>query len=278
VLPPIAAHFSTWSPVADSGTLTGMRLSIVVPACNEELRIGQMLDAYLPYLTAKCSRDVEILVVVNGTTDRTEEVVSRYAARYPILRCVVDPARIGKGGALMRGFAEAHGELVGFVDADGSTPPDAFQDLVAHIGDSGAIIASRWRRGAKVSPKQPLPRLIASRAFNLVTRVFFGLRLTDTQCGAKLMRREALQAVLPHLGTTRWAFDVDLLFQLRRAGYRVTEVATTWCDVAGSKVRVGRVSLEMFLALVRLRLVYSPFRWMVSVYNRIGFKVGAPRP
>ena len=244
-----------------------MRLSIVIPACNEEGRIGRMLEAYLPYFSGKYAQDVELIVVVNGTTDGTEQVVRGYAARYPVLRCIVEPERIGKGGALMRGFAEARGELVGFCDADGATPPEAFQDLVEHIGAAGAIIASRWRKGARVSPKQPLARLIASRAFNLLTRMLFGLPRTDTQCGAKLMRRDAIRAVLPHLGITRWAFDVDLLFQLTRVGYQVTEIPTTWRDVAGSGVRIGRVSTEMLAALVRLRLMYSPLRWVVDVYD-----------
>jgi glycosyltransferase involved in cell wall biosynthesis len=245
-----------------------MKLTIVIPACNEENRIGRMLGAYLPFFVGRYGAEVEFIVVINGTTDGTEAVVRGCAVRWPAVRAVVEPGRIGKGGALVRGFADAQGDLVGFADADGSTPPEAFQDLVDRMGDAGAIIASRWCRGANVSPRQPLKRRMASRAFNLLTRVLFGLRLTDTQCGAKVMRREAIRAVLPHLGTTRWAFDVDLLFQLRRAGYVIREIPTTWRDVEGSGVRVVRTSLEMSVALVRLRLVYSPFHGIVRLYER----------
>jgi O-antigen/teichoic acid export membrane protein len=109
---------------------------------------------------------------------------------------------------------------------------------------------------------------VASRIFNFLTRILFGLKLTDTQCGAKLMRREAVESILPHLGITQWAFDVDLLFQLRRAGYAIKEIPTTWHDVEGSKVQVGKASTEMVLALARLRLIYSPFKWVVSCYDR----------
>lgn len=245
-----------------------MRLSIVVPAYNEEARIGPMLDAYLPYFSDRYGADAEILIVINGTTDRTEDIVRGYEARYPMLRHRVDPRPIGKGGALMLGFREARGDWVGFVDADGSTPPEAFQDLVERIGDAGALIASRWCRGAEISPRQPLSRRIASRIFNMMVGLLFGLRLTDTQCGAKLMKREAVLKVLPHLGITRWAFDVDLLFQLKRAGYRVREIPTVWHDVVGSKIEIARVSTEMAVALIRLRLLYSPFRWIVSLYDR----------
>ncbi len=245
-----------------------MRLSIVVPACNEERRIGPMLDAYLPFFAGRFGRDFELLVVINGTTDGTARVVEAYAPAYPQLRCLVEPGRIGKGGALMRGFAAARGDWIGFTDADGSTPPHAFLELVESIGDGGCLIASRWCAGARVSPRQPLARRVASRAFNVLTRVLFGLRLTDTQCGAKLMRRDVLLRVLPQLGITQWAFDVDLLFQLKRAGCRPREIPTEWHDVEGSKIQIVQTAFDMTLALTRLRLVYSPLRWVVDLYNR----------
>lgn len=245
-----------------------MQLSIVIPACNEEQRIGPMLDAYLRYFSARYGSDAEFIVVVNGSTDGTEGVVRDYMTRNPALSCIVESRRVGKGGALMLGFGKARGEKVGFADADGSTPPEAFQELVDNIGDAGAIIASRWRRGSKVSPRQPFARRVASRVLNLLTRVVFGLPLTDTQCGAKLVRREPLIRVLPDLGITRWAFDIDLLFQLKRNGYKVREIPTVWHDIRGSKVDIAVVSVEMFAAVVRLRLLYSPFRWVVGLYDR----------
>jgi len=226
-----------------------------------------MLEAYLPYFSSRYGEDIEFLVVVNGSTDRTEHVVRGYAEQYPCVREIVEPKRIGKGGALKLGFEEATGDLIGFSDADGSTPPEAFDDLVGSMGDAGAVIASRWCKGSTVSPKQPLVRRIASRVFNLLTRMLFRLPLSDTQCGAKLMRREALRAVLPRLGITRWAFDVDLLFQLKTNGSKVTEIPTIWRDVAGSKIDIGRASFDMFAALLRLRLLYSPFRWVVTLYD-----------
>lgn len=245
-----------------------MRLSIIIPAYNEAARLGRMLEAYLPYFNQRYGAEVELIIVVNGSRDQTENMVRQYAARFAQVQAIVEPRRIGKGGAIMLGLARAQGELIGFVDADGSTPPEAFQDLAARIGAGGVIIASRWCAGAVVNPRQPLARRVASRIFNWLVRVMFDLRITDTQCGAKLMSREAVRRVQPHLGITRWAFDVDLLFQLRRAGYAVREIPTVWHDQSGSRVKVGRVSLEMFVALVRLRLLYSPFKWVVTVYDR----------
>lgn len=245
-----------------------MKLSIVIPAYNEEARLQPMLEAYTRYFTARYGGEVEFLVVVNGSADRTEEIARDFARTCRQMKVIVEPGKIGKGGAIMRGFGKAAGDLVGFVDADNATPPDAFQDLVEHIGDAAAIIASRWRKESKVSPRQPASRLVASRLFNAMVRALFKLKISDTQCGAKLMKREAVQKVMPHLGETRWAFDVDLLFQLRRAGCRIIEWPTTWRDVGGSRLRIVRVSTEMFLAICRLRLLYSPFRWVVTAYDQ----------
>ncbi|MDP2990075.1 MAG: glycosyltransferase family 2 protein [Kiritimatiellota bacterium] len=245
-----------------------MDLSIIIPAYNEEARLGRMLDKYLPFFNKRYAAGYEILVVVNGSCDHTEDVVREYARTHSHIRVIVDPRPIGKGGAIMLGFAQAQGCLVGFVDADGATPPEAFQELVEHIGAAGAIIASRWMPGARISVEQPFKRRLASRLFNALVRLMFGLRISDTQCGAKLLTRDAVQAILPHIGITQWAFDVDLLFQLRRAGFAITEIPTTWQDVSGSRLRVGKASADMFVAMVRLRLIYSPFRWGVALYDR----------
>ncbi len=244
-----------------------MNLSIVIPAYNEEARIEPMLTAYAQYFVEQYGGDVELIVVVNGSFDRTEAIARKYEKRFSQVRVIVETEAIGKGGAIMLGAEAARGDLIGFVDADGATPPEAFDDLVEHIGDAGAMIASRWMPGAVVSPRQPLKRRIASRLFNFLVRALFKVRVTDTQCGAKLIKGEALRAVLPKLGLTRWAFDVDLLFQLRRAGYRIVERPTTWHDVAGSQLRVVRASLEMFVAICRLRLLFSPFKWIVAIYD-----------
>ena len=225
-----------------------------------------MLDAYLPYFRERYGDAVEFIVVVNGSTDDTIRLASDYATRWPCIRAVEEKGRVGKGGAVMIGFRQARGELVGFVDADGSTPPAAFDDLVRGIGDAGAIIANRWHPDSDISP-QPWSRRVASRIFNGIVRLLFKVRLADTQCGAKLLTRQAVQDVLPHLGITQWAFDVDLIFQLRRHGHRTVEIPTQWHDTAGSHLRVGRAGLEMFAAVVRLRVLYSPFRWIVTVYD-----------
>lgn len=244
-------------------------LSIIIPACNEQDRIRPTLDAYLRHFEAERGTDLEILVVVNGSTDRTEEIVAGYAAAHPVLRSIVIPERIGKGGAVLRGLREARGRLVGFVDADGATPAEEFSRLAGRIGDAGAVIGSRWIPGAVVSRAQPLARRVFSRSFNLLVRLLFGLRIRDTQCGAKLFRRDALDVILPTLGVSHWVFDVDLLYQIQRAGFAIREEPTVWHDVAGSKLRVASTLLDVPYALFRLRLLYSPLRGLVHRWDRL---------
>jgi len=244
-----------------------MKLSIVIPAHNEEKRIGRMLDAYLAYFPEKYGEDVEFIVVVNASTDDTAGFIEVYQEKWPHLHLLVEPRRVGKGGAVRLGFAAAKGDLIGFVDADGATPPHAFDDLVEKIGDDDAVIASRWCKGAKVVIKQTTRRRIASRCFNIVVRVLFGLNISDTQCGAKLIKREALRVVAAQLGVSQWAFDVDLLFQLKRAGFAIRELPSEWHDVRGSSIRLARHGSGMLAALIRLRLLYSPFRGLVKLYR-----------
>lgn len=246
-----------------------MKLSIIIPAHNEEQRLPPVLESYTQYYDDKFGPDVEIIVVVNGSSDNTLLVTEEFAEKHSIVSVINEPRRVGKGGAVLLGLRKAKGSLIGFVDADGSTAPEAFYDLVERIGDAGCIIASRWMKGSVVEPKQPFSRRMASRIFNSMVNLFFGFRVHDTQCGAKLFTREVIDTVLPEIGITKWAFDVDMLFCTRRNGFRIVEIPTVWRDAAGSKVQVGRASTEMALAMIRLRLLYSPFKGMVVLYNKL---------
>lgn len=244
-----------------------MKLSIVIPAYNEEKRIARMLDAYVAYFAPRYGDDVELIIVVNGSRDNTAGVAREYAVRHPQVKVIEEKRAIGKGGAVMLGLGQAGGQLAGFVDADGSTPPEAFDDLANNIGDAGAIIASRWFPESVVEPRQPLRRRIASRIFNFFVRHFFGMDIHDTQCGAKVLRNDVVRTILPCLGITRWAFDVDLLFQVHRAGHAIKEWPTIWHDEGGSQLKIVRASVEMFIAIIRLRLIYSPLKWVVGLYD-----------
>ena len=245
------------------------KLSIVIPAYNEEKRLGRTLNDYGSYFLNKLGEDYEIFVVLNGCRDRTLDVVKGYSKKYPAIRYIDIKEGIGKGGALIEGFKIVNGDYIGFVDADGATNASAYYNLYEQIKDYDGIIASRWIKGAKVRVRQTAGRRIASRLFNVLVRILFGIDIVDSQCGAKLFTKKAIKNVVNELGTTRWAFDIDLLYLLKRNGFKLTEVPTEWDDQAESQLKMHRVIPEMLLAIIRLRLVYSPFYFVVDAYNKI---------
>ena len=246
-----------------------MKLSIIMPAHNEEHRLPPVLAGFASFYTEHMGREADLLVVVNGSDDGTLAVAHKLARQYDNIRVIDEPRKVGKGGAVIRGIKQSSGEYIGFVDADGATSVEAFHTLYTQALGSDGAIASRWMKGSVVDLPQKLSRRISSRIFNMITRVLFSLNYSDTQCGAKVFRGTALAAILPSLGITRWAFDVDLLFHLRRNGYVVKEFPTVWDDAEGSKVKMRKVAFEMMMALIRLRLIYSPFKWIVTLYDRI---------
>ena len=127
-----------------------------------------------------------------------------------------------------------------------------------HIGGVDCVIGSRWLPGAVLHVEQSGQRQFASRVFHLIVQLLFRMNLRDTQCGAKVMRREAVEKVHSSLRIADMAFDINLLYSLKRAGYRTLEVPTEWTDKIGSKVTLFGTSLVMFLSVVRIRLIYSP--------------------
>jgi hypothetical protein len=151
--------------------------------------------------------------------------------------------------------------LIGYVDADGATPPRAFHELVKRTNEADCVIGSRWLPGAVIHQSQTGKRRFVSRGFHLIVQGLFWMNIRDTQCGAKVMKREAAEKIHPYLRIADMAFDINLLYSLKHAGFHILEVPTEWMDKVGSKVTSSlfRSSLTMFLSVVRIRLIYSPF-------------------
>jgi glycosyltransferase involved in cell wall biosynthesis len=249
-------------------------ISIVIPAHNEEKRIGNTLESYSRYfnLLAKSNKlDYELLVVINNTKDRTEEIVKEKQNKDKHIR-YLNFKEGGKGFAVIEGFKDAlkrKSNLIGFVDADGATPPQAFHYLIQNINNDDGAMASRYLPASIVNPKPTIQRVIVSRIFNNLIRVLFLMPYKDTQCGAKLFKRKALEKVLPHLSLSQWAFDVDLIYNLRKFGFRVAELPTIWSDKKYSKINFMRAGPFMALSLIRLRLINSPFAFVMHLYDRL---------
>ena len=266
--------------------MTEPSLLLLIPAYNEERRIEAVLRDYAHYLQGHYHGKFQLVVVLNGCTDDTLGVVRRVGADYPAVSALEFPDAIGKGGALIEGLKLAPlADLIGYVDADGATPPHAFHELVKHIDGVDCVIGSRWLPGAVLHVEQSGQRRFASRAFHLIVQLLFWMNIRDTQCGAKVMRREAVEKIHSSLRIADMAFDINLLYSLKRAGYRTLEVPTEWTDKIGSKVTLVGTSLVMFLSVVRIWLIYSPRLYKLLrplrplegwVYRKL--RAPAPRP
>jgi glycosyltransferase involved in cell wall biosynthesis len=237
---------------------------LLIPAYNEERRIEPVLRDYAQHFRAHYGGRFQLVVVLNGCRDNTLGVVNGVAADFPEISALNFPAPIGKGGALIEGLRLApNADFIGYVDADGATPPGAFHGLVrcCAAGEADCLIGSRWLPGSVLLQSQTRLRRFVSRCFHGVVELLFWLGIKDTQCPAKVMRRAAAEKIHGSLRIADLAFDVNLLVALRRAGFSVREVPVEWTDKLGSKVTANlwRCALVMFLSVVRLRLVHSPF-------------------
>ena len=225
-----------------------MRLDIVIPAHNEEARIGGMLDAYRP---AFADRDVRFLVAMDDCRDRTAHVVAAHRDEDRRVECAAYP-KLGKGGVIAESFRHADGDLVAFVDADGATPPQELLRLAEAAEQADGAIASRRHPAAVLPARRPLSRQVTSAGFSFAVRRLIGLPYADTQCGAKVLRREVVDAVLPRLHVNDLLFDVDLLAAASECGFRIVEVPTIWIDQDGSRVRPVADTRRMGGSLLRL--------------------------
>jgi glycosyltransferase involved in cell wall biosynthesis len=196
----------------------------------------------------------EFIVVCDGT-DETEEIVRKFSGSRPELDlvCLSFDERLGKGGAVREGFLRAAAPVVGYMDADGSTSLAEVHRLMQALDGADAVIGSRWLPGSVIPERQGLSRRIESRVFNLVIRLLFGLRFTDTQCGAKVFKKSAVDAVLRDMTSTGFEFDVELLWRLSKKGYKVLEYPITWQNKGDSRVRAGD-AIRMLSGLVALRI------------------------
>jgi glycosyltransferase involved in cell wall biosynthesis len=238
-------------------------LSIVIPAYNEEARIGTTLQEYLKKFQDKFQDKFELVVVLNGCKDRTLEIIQSFQKEFPQLRYLNIPEAIGKGGALTEGFKSANGEIIGFTDADASTSADTFFNLykvLINFPQIDAIIGSRNLPESIVKGRTKSRKIMTS-GFNFGINFLFNLQIKDTQCGAKLIRKHPLKKIIPHLSIANMAFDVNLLVDLKRFGYKILEFPILWEDSQDSTIKnPARVAMTMALAIIRLRLIYSPLK------------------
>lgn len=213
-------------------------LSIIIPAFNEERRLPLTLDTILQHVKTLRLLFAEILVVDDGSSDGTAEIVREYSRRDPRIRLVSNPGNRGKGYAVRNGFSSAQGDWMLFTDADLSAPIEEFDHLVRAVEDNNAAgaIGSRAVDRSLVGVHQSWFRESSGKFFNTVMRIITGLPFRDTQCGFKLFRADAAQLAASLQRIDGFGFDVEMLYILQKHRFPIVEVPVRWNNAEGTKV------------------------------------------
>lgn len=237
-------------------------LSIVVPAFNEEARLGRTLEDYLSYCRPS-GRRFELIVVDDGSLDRTSVVVNSFAAIWPEVRLIRLAENQGKGQAVRSGMVNAKGRRILFADADGATPLSEIERLDAAL-DAGADVAIGSRaladRSVRVSAR--LHRRVIGRVFHGLVELLTVPEVKDTQCGFKLFRGPVAHDLFSRMRVRGFSFDVEVLMMAQRRGYTIAEVPVNWTHQPGSKVNLVTDSIRMLRDLFVIR-----GRYLSGQYN-----------
>lgn len=227
-------------------------LSIVIPAFNEELRLPATLERIAGYLKSS-HRDVEVLVVDDGSRDGTAGVAESFRNKIPTLRVVPNAVNRGKGYSVRHGVQEARGRIVLFTDADLSAPIEEADKLVDALQHFDVAIGSRAINRGLITVHESPFREFAGIIFNKIVRLILRLPFVDTQCGFKAFVRERCQILFEQQSIERFGFDPELLYLARHHGLRAVEIPVRWGHSPATKVNMLRDSLQMFLDVLVIR-------------------------
>ncbi len=227
-----------------------MKVSIVIPAYNEENRLPATLKKITDYLKTK-NLENEIIVVDDGSEDRTIQVAIREGVK--ILK---NPKNIGKGYSVKRGVLSATGDYIFFMDADLSTPIEEIDKFLLYLEkyDYDIVIGSRASKDAEIIKHQAKLRERMGKIFNFFVRILFNLPYKDTQCGFKGFRKEVAKTLFPNIKIKGFAFDVEVLLKAREKNYRIKELGVRWINSPNSRVKISSSPLLMLGEIFLLKI------------------------
>jgi dolichyl-phosphate beta-glucosyltransferase len=228
-------------------------LSVIIPAYNEEQRLGSTLERITVYLQQQ-SYTSEVIVVDDGSHDATSAV----AKTWKNVRVLTQPSNQGKGAAVRRGMLEAHGTYRLFSDADLSTPIEEIAKLLLPLerGTADVCIGSRALNRENVKKHQPWLRETMGKGFNVLVQMMVLRGITDTQCGFKVLTAECAQTLFSHAHINGFGFDVEMLYLARRHGYRIAEESVLWFNDERTTVHPIIDSFAMLREIVRIRYIH----------------------
>ncbi len=212
-------------------------ISIIIPAFNEEDIISNTIERVVEYFK-KLGIKFELIIVDDGSTDYTGEIVRENMSKFPMVRLIENGQNHGKGFSIKQGVLTSDGEWILYLDADLSTAPEEFEKFKFLMGDYDIIIGSRMVMGAHLIRRQNLAREFAGRFFNKIVRFYLGLPFADTQCGFKLFSRKT-KIIFEKQTITRWVFDVELLYLAKKLGFKIKEIGVSWINDPTSTVKFG---------------------------------------
>lgn len=224
--------------------------SIIIPAYNEEDRIAKTiidLEENIPEIK-------EIIVVFDGS-DNTAEIAAGSGKKVSVLKF---ERRLGKGGAIIEGFKVASGDVICYIDADGSSPWYEVKRICSMVSEElQAVVGSRWMMTSRVIRHEPLFNRIASRMFHYTVFALLGIRMKDTQCGLKAFQQDLAKALSQRVKITNRTFDVALLYHIHRMGINPLEVGIEWRHDDNTRMPILKVIPMMFMTIIGLRLRHT---------------------
>ena len=235
-----------------------MNISIIIPAYNEEKRVGNTLKTIITFLKKeKDIKNYEVIVVDDHSNDKTKEVVEKIKAETEQtekeLRIITNKENKGKGYSVKRGVLNAHYEHILFSDADLSTPIEELNAFIPELKENDLIIASRNLKASQIEIQQPLFRSTLGKIFPAIVNLFLIKNIKDTQCGFKLFTRKAAKVIFPRQTLNEFAFDAELLFIARKHNLKIKELPVVWRNAEGSTVHPIKDSLKMMKDILKIK-------------------------
>jgi len=229
-------------------------LSIVIPAYNEEKRIGSAIDRIVLFLKG-INYEYEIVVVDDGSRDGTVSIVEEYAKRDPRIRLLRNDKNRGKGYTVRRGMLEAKGALILFTDADLAVPIEELPKFIdACEGGADIAIGDRYLEESRIGRDQPLYRRIIGHIGGLCVRTLILKAPPDTQCGFKCLRRDAARTLFSLMKINGGMFDVELIYLARKFGYKIKQIPVAWSHCQGSNISIAKCLVRDPLSLLSIRI------------------------